>query len=109
MINSWIRGLKNKLMDLVHLIIGIKALLRLLANESDRLSASHALHITSTDTRTTETQHQLSFTRIYSRIGKSVCLSVSFHRAWKTTFNIISLITFSFTSLRKPLQHEFGG
>ena len=78
MINSWIRGLKNKLMDLVHLIIGIKALLRLLANESedDRLSASHALHITSTDTRTTETQHQLSFTRIYSRIGKSVCLSV---------------------------------
>ena len=64
-------------MDLVHLIVGIQALLRMLTKESDedRLSAAHALHITSTDPRTTETQHMLSFSRIFARIGKSICPS----------------------------------
>ena len=78
MITAYLRSLKDYLIDIIHLIVGTKALLRLLAGEGneDRLSAAHALHLASNDPRTTNTQHQLSFIRVYNRIGKLVCLYI---------------------------------
>ena len=72
MILEYLRGIRDHLIDLILLTIGLRSSLRLLANrgEEDHLAAARAYHIALQEPRVSTMQSNLAFVRIFNRLRK---------------------------------------